>query len=902
MSTSPTTSTPGSSPEGSKRKGLKSSELLHSDESLVDISTEHPTTIEIDSAMEVTLDGKSVDKASTSPTTSTPGSSPDGSQNNGLKSSELLYNDESLVEASTEQPTTIEVESAMEGTVNDNIVDTITTQDIYDAACETTRDYTKAKEEYIMSCIAQRTRSRTAEMRKYNLSQLLAVDSWDEIMEDDYEIVASKAVDSLTLPKYNKERLKIWYDTLMTLDTSIDNVTILEESMKQDDIIKMYSNKTADMIKRSNEIQPLQEAVDEDLEREIKEIRDSTFVIEKPQYESALVEVIKALETLANMDLSITPAKKMESILRIILAICIDYHIKVQSIQDTMISMAKFIRELLVLGCKLEVTDRNSKRLEEEKKKLRSEVENLRAQLVSTNQFLNRQMIEGTRSGSEIAQEITGLETRVKTLEEKATEEEAKLKQMRESKEYYKLKAQEGQIKLDNITIVLNAERERNKNDRNRDNIIKKNLIEDKAKYADYLLEAKEEIKGKIDDMEKMKRKYKVDNEKILQKYEVQSCLKTLIEKIEHMRSLEKRIKNLKQEVSVWRKMCVCFWEQDPKTVYDPKNPPPSVEIDTEEEDSGIIESVDTSTADIHGDTSTAGIFGDIEDYIDLTLSQERDTAELDLNPNPVISERDPNPDPNLPLQRDVNKGELNDRKTENGRNTKKVRVKAEKMKESNSSSAENMSPEQAKEDRKKKSCRSKTNYKYEIHEEVKILKDHSQQLRDQSMKQRKEIENLRKEVEKLKMVVKGKDQEIIKITENKKTVQEENSETQTEKQGYRTVKTQTPEIGGQPEDNLIDFSDTSEIGGQQGSEIGANPIHRVEEVHIPQVSDKGDPPTPREEDEQNHQLETTATSKIGEVQNSQIGEVQVPQTTSQIGTTQNTVQDRKTSYGKGRF
>ena len=268
-------------------------------------------------------------RTSTSPTTSTPGSSPEGSQSNGLKSSELLHSDESLVDVSTEQPTAIEVDSAMEVTLDDKSVDKITTQDIYDVSCETIRDYTITQEDYIMSCIAQRTRSRTAEMRKYNLSQLLAGLSLDEIVEDDYEIVATNAVDSLTLPRYNKERLKIWYDTLMTLDTSIDNVTILEESVKQDDIIKMYSEKTADMIKRSNEIQPSQEAAVVDLEREIEEIRDSTFVIERPQYESALVEVIKALETLANMDLSITPAKQMESILRIILAICIDYHIKV---------------------------------------------------------------------------------------------------------------------------------------------------------------------------------------------------------------------------------------------------------------------------------------------------------------------------------------------------------------------------------------------------------------------------------------------------------------------------------------------------------------------------------------------------------------------------------------------
>ena len=201
-------------------------------------------------------DSPKTPRMSTSPTTSTPDSSPDGSQNNGLKSSELLHSDESLVDNSTAQPTAIEVENTMTVTLSNSNVDIQTTQEIYDVSCETTEDYTITKDENLMSCIAQRTRCRTTEMRQDNFSQLLAEISLDKTVEDDYEIVASNAVDSLTLPKYNMDKLRIWYDTLMTLNTSIDNVTILEESVNQDDIIKMYNNKTADMIKRSNEIQP----------------------------------------------------------------------------------------------------------------------------------------------------------------------------------------------------------------------------------------------------------------------------------------------------------------------------------------------------------------------------------------------------------------------------------------------------------------------------------------------------------------------------------------------------------------------------------------------------------------------------------------------------------------------
>merc|ERR1711874_230167 len=114
---------------------------------------------------------------------------------------------------------------------------------------------------------------------------------------------------------------------------------------------------------------------------------------------ATLIEEINALETLANMDLDITPAKQMESALRVILAICIDFHTKIQKIHDTMMSMAKFVRELLVLGCKLEILNMNIKKKEEEKQRLESEVSSIRAQLVNANQFLNRQIIvEGSRS------------------------------------------------------------------------------------------------------------------------------------------------------------------------------------------------------------------------------------------------------------------------------------------------------------------------------------------------------------------------------------------------------------------------------------------------------------------------------------------------------------------------
>ena len=87
----------------------------------------------------------------------------------------------------------------------------------------------------------------------------------------------------------------------------------------------------------------------------------------------------------------------------------------------------------------------------------------------------------------------------------------------------------------------------------------------------------------------------------------------------ENMKIMEKKLANYKRECQLWRKTCTNTWEKDPSTVYDPLNPPPCDEKVTEGEDSGVNESVDTSTLDIQGETSTAGIFGDTEDHMDIT-------------------------------------------------------------------------------------------------------------------------------------------------------------------------------------------------------------------------------------------------------------------------------------------
>merc|ERR1711874_360741 len=97
---------------------------------------------------------------------------------------------------------------------------------------------------------------------------------------------------------------------------------------------------------------------------------------------------------------------------------------------------------------------------------------------------------------------------------------------------------------------------------------------------------------------------------------------------------------------------------------------------------------------------------------------------------NPIRPERDPSPLP----QREVKRRKVDD----------------------HSSSAESLTPDQTREDRRKRSCRTKTSKtppKQEIQEDVRI------QLRDQS----KEIESLRKRLDEMNLVVKEKYQELIK-------------------------------------------------------------------------------------------------------------------------------------------
>merc|ERR1711874_307646 len=114
---------------------------------------------------------------------------------------------------------------------------------------------------------------------------------------------------------------------------------------------------------------------------------------------------------------------------------------------------------------------------------LEENYESTRAQLVSTNSFLNRQMAN-PKSGSEIALEIAGLEKEIQTLKQEVDDKEEELRVMWESKKYHKRISHETQMKLNHVIIDLTSERAMNKKEREKDSKTIEDMMNDNGKYA----------------------------------------------------------------------------------------------------------------------------------------------------------------------------------------------------------------------------------------------------------------------------------------------------------------------------------------------------------------------------------------------------------------------------------
>ena len=744
-------------------------------------------------------------RISTSPATSTPGASPLGSNGGLLRNSELQVSEESVIESSL----TID-KSKLDEVKDDRVVVKLTStslhensevenesQDVNDSSWETTLGESMLKEMGERSCVANRTRSHTEEIRKKNLTKL--EETGPTSMEDSFVILDHKATDSLNLPRPGKDEIswdnmKEWYEELKKLDISMDKASRIRGPNKEGEMTQMYKEKTAEVARKNEGVIQVTEGAAVDMKKE-KEMKRVTFVVEEPAYSTALQEVIKALETLVNMNLCTAPTRNIENIIRIILSICIDYSTQVQAMQETMRSMAVYIRELLLQRYKMEALEEENRKMIEEKEEAMTEISNLKKyndivkgmtdSLVSPAQSRNRDLVA----------EIIVYKLEITELESSATVREEKYINAYTRKEHYKertldlekkVKAMEAEMKEEKekaaeekddnereIQDLLNGyetmseraqklgermvELERTHKEEMTDMIEKKEVNSEmengrrliaEEKVADLESEIRgirtdlyKKLRSKDKDITVAERKLEKSKKTLMDKERVNNSLRDIIE-------LQKKDIELKaMEIGAYKHFSFLFGEEDPKKIFDPdypekrykplaksKNsvlPNPKTSV---EKDDGFGSDVNTTTdvSNAEFQSSTAGIYGDTEAGMDTTQGPDDITLETQ-NTGPRGEKR---------------------KMVEMVMSEKKDTKEKEKIEESSEESCSTgQSGDEKEPNKKKRMNRNRMSKKGMIQKELNIQmeelkKEHCKQVKELEKRNEEGMENLKRELE----------------------------------------------------------------------------------------------------------------------------------------------------------
>ena len=407
-------------------------------------------------------------RTNSSPATSTPGASPAGSSSSELKDSELQSSEESAIETSmlmVGEKKGVDIDDIIvikmiNTSPSGNSEDENESHEVEDTSWETIYDDTTLQENGARSCVAQRTRSHT-DMRKLNLTQLMGV--WSTSMEDSFVVIDHKAMDSLNLPRPEKaekewENKEDWCGKLKLLDTSLDKASRIGGPQRQVEMIKIYNKKTAEVARKNEELRQKNEGEVDSLEKEIKRV---TFVVEEPAYTTAIQEVVKALETLVGMNLYTAPMRNIENIIKIILSICMDYSTQVQIVQETMESMAKLIRELLIQRSRMANLEIENGKLEEEKQAALKEAQDLTRYNDALKTFSSSLIGVEKNKGRDVVAEITECKAEISELEEIAKVREEKYACAYNRKEFYKTQTGDLGRKVTRLENDMKKERER---------------------------------------------------------------------------------------------------------------------------------------------------------------------------------------------------------------------------------------------------------------------------------------------------------------------------------------------------------------------------------------------------------------------------------------------------------
>ena len=334
-----------------------------------------------------------------SPTTSTPGStpSPKGRKEDMFKESELQEGEVSVINSSErkenideEEDDEIEVIGETEG--EESTLDGKSVRERYQAASDSTWNMIlekEEKEEEPKSCVAHRTRSHMGEIRRKETSIFLGEE--DSAMGSFLD-ASGDPVDSLTLIKANQEDINWdnkdeWKTGIKELNTTVDQATeIIKRGNSNINVVREIRRRRDGM--NSDEEQEIVDLERED-EEAVSDKKKVTFYIEHKKCTSAIEKVIRALEYLVGMASNTTPRRSLDSVIKILVSICIDLNSQMQTAQHTIGAMSEMIEDMLKGGEEV-------KELSAENRRLKKVIEDLRKQMDHWER-LNRNLMEFTR-------------------------------------------------------------------------------------------------------------------------------------------------------------------------------------------------------------------------------------------------------------------------------------------------------------------------------------------------------------------------------------------------------------------------------------------------------------------------------------------------------------------------
>ena len=178
-------------------------------------------------------------------------------------------------------------------------------------------------------------------------------------------------------------------------------------------------------------------------------------MVNRPGYDTAMMEEVRGLETLASIDIKSIPAKNLENIVGLQLAICRDNNIRVRGLYGTINMITRYVKKFIILGKKANDLDIHKERLVKDKYRLLEENSNLKGDVIRLQESLARQK-EG----------VAPLDESEKDEKLKANAAELdflkiRLKEMFESKERYKNKSIDERRSLDKSMKQIEEEQER---------------------------------------------------------------------------------------------------------------------------------------------------------------------------------------------------------------------------------------------------------------------------------------------------------------------------------------------------------------------------------------------------------------------------------------------------------